>query len=337
MMRTSGFSPIVSFLIIGVSLFATSSGEGNAPPLSDWESFKAFHGKVFANSENEKIRKKIFLKNAKAVESHNKAFAEGKVSYQKELNAFADIDGDSFSANYCGYKPSNDTRTETMSSASDFSNVGQLDTNFDWKAKGMVTPVKYQGRCGSCWAFAAVGAMESQILIKGENQQILSEEQVVDCDKRSHGCDGGLPILAWRYIKEAGGITTEEKYPYSAGNGHAGQCHFDLNGAVAHVSDYGRIEKNADTIMKGLVSKGPLAIALDGRELQMYSKGVYSCRSSNLSHAVLLVGYGNDGGKDYWLIKNSWGSRWGEKGYAKVQRGAGKDCGITKDVAYVNI
>ncbi|CAH1774055.1 unnamed protein product [Owenia fusiformis] len=258
---------------------------------------------------------------------------------------------------------------------------GLKDTNipdaFDWRIKNMVTSVKDQGSGGTCWAFSTIGNLEGQWAMQGKPLTNLSVEQVVDCDSMKdplhHNADcgvfGGWPYLAYQYVQHAGGIETEEDYPYCCGiGGGPGSCF--VCQAVGYnktlcgppvpwcnvtcadkinpskfvpglkVVGWNAIPKNESEIAIELVKTGPLSVALHAELLQFYHKGVFDppkelCDPKNLDHAVLLVGYGTEktifGEKPYWIVKNSWGIKWGQQGYFWIRRGKGV-CGINTSV-----
>jgi len=223
------------------------------------------------------------------------------------------------------------------------STFGDDTISFDWRDHNAVTPVKNQGSCGSCWAFSAVGNIESQHLIKrGGSPVQYSEQQLVDCDKggESDGCAGGDMLDAYRYLKRVGGIEKQINYPYT---GKDGKCKFSSLLASETVSDLFQIERDEEIIKKALVEVGPLSVAMDASSLQFYTKGSIirqnsKCgqKESDLNHGVLIVAFGelkeNGNGLKYWEVKNSWGTKFGDDGFFKIERGTNA-CGISLDVS----
>jgi len=213
----------------------------------------------------------------------------------------------------------------------------------DWRQSGIVTPVKNQGSCGSCWTFSATGALEAHwALYKNRTSPLLSEQQLVDCagDFNNFGCSGGLPSQAFEYIRQVGGIQTEIDYPYKATNG---TCAFDKNRIAASVfygsANVSQADENA--LLEALVQRGPVSIAFQViAGFKDYDGGVYvgeSCFTDpdHVNHAVLLVGHGYDEGTklNYWIVKNSWGLAWGESGYFRIKRGVNM-CGVATCASY---
>jgi cathepsin F len=213
---------------------------------------------------------------------------------------------------------------------------GDVPEKFDWRDHGAVTTVKNQGMCGSCWAFSAVGNLEGQLQLKtGGSAVDLSPQQLVDCDKVDEGCNGGLMDTAFDYVKNAGGIEALSDYPYA---GSDNTCQFDVKKSVAKVSGYKFAgTEDEEQIKAFLFQTGPLAIAINATPLQFYFWGIFNpwftwlCDPEGLNHGVLLVGYGVEGSTKYWVVKNSWGSGWGEGGYFRIVRGSGA-CGLNKYV-----
>jgi cathepsin H len=220
------------------------------------------------------------------------------------------------------------------------SNLGR-DSFWDWRDHNGVSPVKNQGHCGSCWTFSTVGALEAHELLKYKDFTPLSEQQLVDCaqDFDNHGCNGGLPSHAFEYVMSAGGISTETDYPYYAEDRN---CTVDPSTYALSVS-YGSInitQNDEDGMADAIFHHGPVSIAfqvVDG--FRDYLNGTYSSDTCNntaadVNHAVLAVGYGTDSeGVDYWIIKNSWGTAWGNQGYFNMKRGVNM-CGVGQCNSY---
>ncbi|XP_058735110.1 probable cysteine protease RD19B [Vicia villosa] len=225
-----------------------------------------------------------------------------------------------------------------------------LPTDFDWREKGAVTPVKNQGSCGSCWSFSTTGALEGAHYLATGELVSLSEQQLVDCDHEcdpeeagscDSGCNGGLMNSAFEYILKSGGVMREKDYPYSGTD--KGVCKFDKKKIAASVANFSVVSLNEDQIAANLVKNGPLAVAINAVYMQTYVGGVscpYVC-SKKLDHGVLLVGYGSGAyapirmkEKPYWIIKNSWGENWGENGYYKICQGR-NICGVDSMVSTV--
>ncbi len=209
---------------------------------------------------------------------------------------------------------------------------------FDWRDKGYVSPVKDQGSCGSCWAFSTVANLEGQYY-KGKGKMVtLSEQMLVDCDTYDSACNGGLMENTFTWLKENGGIMTDADYPYA---GYKQTCKSDPSKYVdMTITGYKKLGSSSSTwdpvdedeIKEFLYETGPLAVALNANPLQTYTGGILDktssqCPISGMNHAVTMVGYGSESGKDYWIIKNSWGKSWGEDGYFRIRRGTGC-CGI---------
>ena len=209
--------------------------------------------------------------------------------------------------------------------------------SFDWRDKGLVTPVRDQGMCGSCWAFSTVANLEGLYYkLKGVAVD-LSEQILVDCDTYDSACNGGLMEYAFQWIKE-NGMETEEDYPYT---GYKGSCKADPSKYIdMKVTGWKKLGSSTSTwspvdeeeIKEFLYETGPLAIALNANPLQTYSGGILDktssqCPVSGINHAVTLVGYGAESDVDYWIVKNSWGANWGENGYFRIRRGTGC-CGV---------
>ncbi|VIO99137.1 cathepsin F-like cysteine proteinase, putative [Brugia malayi] len=208
--------------------------------------------------------------------------------------------------------------------------INNLPSKFDWRTEGVVTPVKDQGSCGSCWAFSVTGNIESLWAIKTGKLISLSEQELIDCDVIDKGCNGGLPINAFREIKRMGGLEPEDQYPYEAKNG---TCHLVRAQIAVSIDDAVEIPRN-ETVMKAWIAqRGPLSVGIDAELLSYYKSGILHpsksrCPPSKINHGVLITGYGIEDNLPYWTIKNSWGEQWGENGYFRLMRG--KDiCGVS--------
>ena len=224
-----------------------------------------------------------------------------------------------------------------------------LPSSVDWTAKGAVTPVKDQGQCGSCWSFSTTGALEGAYAIKNGNLVSFSEQQLVDCDTlgnggRDHGCNGGLMDNAFNWISKNNGLCKEEEYPYVSGDTKmAGSCERSCkNVAGSDIQKFVDVESASDLAFATALAQQPVSVAIeaDQREFQLYKSGVFTGNcGTNLDHGVLAVGYGVDAGNEYYKVKNSWSTTWGEKGYIRLGRGTsyngGKgQCGILLEASY---
>ena len=207
--------------------------------------------------------------------------------------------------------------------------------SIDYRNKGVVNPVKDQGQCGSCWAFGSVQAQESQWALKHNILYSLSESNLVDCVVDCFGCSGGNVKWAYGYIHylQGGHFMLESDYPYTP---KKGKCQFDKTKAVTQLHGYNTVKNDENELKIAVAQNGPYAIAIDASHssFQLYTNGIYnekSCSSSSLDHAVGLVGYGVDNGVDFWLVRNSWSTGWGEAGYVRIIRNAGNRCGVASD------
>ena len=200
--------------------------------------------------------------------------------------------------------------------------------SFDWRDKNVMTPVKDQGSCGSCWSFAANEAHESAWALKTGQIVDLSEQELVDCSTRygNHGCNGGWYFYAWDYVKAKGGLALEKDYPYAAKD----QTCKTVSKRNAPITGYSKVSKS-DASVKTAIKAEPEAVAVDASNWSQYRSGVFSNCSKRINHAVVAVGFTDD----YWVIRNSWGKRWGESGFMKIKMG--DTCGIEQYVYKVNV
>jgi C1A family cysteine protease len=225
------------------------------------------------------------------------------------------------------------TLTKKFNNINKINNITSIPKSINWMDLGAVTPIKDQGQCGSCWSFSTTGSLEGAYAIKYGKLVSFSEQQLVDCDtitnggKGDHGCNGGLMNNAFTFISKYGGLSTEECYPYVSGTTQkAGTCKKTcplVSGS--QVTKYTDVTPNSDTEMMNALSKQPVSVAIeaDQKSFQLYSSGIFTgtC-GANIDHGVLLYGYGTDSsGVDYYLLKNSWGTSWGESGTMKLGRG----------------
>jgi len=224
--------------------------------------------------------------------------------------------------------------------------VSALAASVDWTSSA-VTGVKDQGSCGSCWSFSTTGSLEGAYAIKYGNIVSFSEQQLVDCDygvTKNLGCNGGLMDTAFKWIETNGGLCTEAAYPYVSGTTKKnGACQTTCsNVAGSTIKSYTDVTPNSDSALMSAIAKQPVSIAIEADQtaFQLYKSGVFtaSCGTS-IDHGVLAVGYGTDG-TDYYKVKNSWGTSWGEAGYIRLARGVSQkygQCGILTEPSYPNL
>ncbi|XP_063070707.1 procathepsin L-like [Engraulis encrasicolus] len=306
----------------------------------EFNEWKVKFGKSYPSLEEEAHRKGLWLSNRQEIQDHNQLADQGVHSFRMGMNQFSDLDHEEFRQTVLIKM---DLPEDTAHGASEPfrapDNVG-LAASMDWRTSGCVSPVKNQAHCGSCWSFSATGALESQTCLRHGNLPSLSEQQLVDCSSAygNHGCHGGTPDRAFKYIQANGGIDSESYYPYQA---RVGTCHYNSAYSAATCTGYHDVTPRGSeaALQYQVANVGPLSIAIDASGFQHYHSGVFNYPSCSLrpNHAVLLVGYGTYNGQDYWLVKNSWGSRWGEQGYIMMARNANNQCAIASHASYPTV
>jgi len=262
----------------------------------------------------------IFKKNYDTVMLHNSQ----DQSYTMELNHFAD----QAQAELAVYQSGSRT-TMTL----DRLQTPYPNGSLDWVALGKVTPVKNQGQCGAVWAFTTTGAIESMIAIQYGSLIPLSEQELIDCDKTSFGCNGGLTENGYAFAMK-NGLCTEADYPF---HGTSGACKMSQCQPSPHtqISGYYNVIAKDENSLGVSVDIEPVAVTVDASQWSLYASGIFTCPGAqvNLDHTALVVGYGYQGTTGYWKVKNSWGTSWGEQGYIRIV--IGKDaCGIADEATY---
>ncbi|KAL0849604.1 hypothetical protein ABMA28_013863 [Loxostege sticticalis] len=290
-----------------------------------FEEFVVKHNKQYEHEEERQMRFNIFKDNLNLINQRNRNSKTATYG----INRFTDMRLEEVLQKHTclNYK----SVTDDSCPPADFSpGSDPVPESFDWRDKKKVTGIKDQGQCGSCWAFSATGNLEGQYAIKHNELKAFSEQQLVDCDRNDHGCDGGLMGQAFNWLQDNGGIESESDYPYKAKDG---KCKFDKSKVVATVSGCVAFNGTDENVLKKiLVSTGPLAIGVNANDFITYDGGVLEdCQGGNLNHGVLLVGYGKEDDVPYWIIKNSWGTGWGEDGYVRVQMYQ-NGCNLTADI-----
>ncbi|KAL3744664.1 hypothetical protein ACJRO7_013865 [Eucalyptus globulus] len=335
---------LCSFLLLVTACSATAAGFqgadlessilqtiGNDLPARSFVDFANRHGKTYQTAKEIKLRFDNYRENLKLIRSTN----QKGLPYTLAVNQYADWSWEEFKTYRLGASQSCSATTKGSHKLAD----DVLPETKDWRKEGIVSPVKDQGTCGSCWSFSATGALEAAYHQKHGKGISLSEQQLVDCATAFNNfkCAGGLPSQAFEYIKYNGGLETEEAYPYTAQNG---TCKFSARRVAVQVVDSVNISMGAEDELKHAVAMvRPVSVAFQAQhDFQHYNTGVYTsdtCGSTSMdvNHAVLAVGYGVENGVPYWLIKNSWGEIWGDKGYAKVEMGKNM-CGIATCASY---
>ncbi|XP_010536661.1 PREDICTED: KDEL-tailed cysteine endopeptidase CEP1 [Tarenaya hassleriana] len=306
-----------------------------------WELYEKWrsHHTVSRSLDEKQKRFNVFKHNVRHVHETNKQDRP----YKLKLNMFGDMTSEEFRRTYAGSNVKHHRMLQGEKRGSGnfmYADVSRVPTSIDWRKKGAVTPVKNQGQCGSCWAFSTVVAVEGINQIKTKDLVSLSEQELVDCDTtENQGCNGGLMDLAFAFIKEKGGITTEAEYPYEASDETCNKI--KENAPAVSIDGHEDVPKNNEDALMKAVAHQPVSVAIDAgsSDFQFYSEGVFTGEcGTELNHGVAVVGYGTTlDGTRYWIVKNSWGEDWGEKGYIRMQRGIQKKeglCGIAMEASY---
>mmetsp|Transcript_46725 Transcript_46725/g.74799 ORF Transcript_46725/g.74799 Transcript_46725/m.74799 type:complete len:372 (-) Transcript_46725:35-1150(-) len=314
-----------------------------------FEGWKRTFNKAY-DIEQEADRFLVWLDNWYSINKHNQDEA---APFKLRMNEFSDLSRDEFrryihgSTDSCFHSMARSGNTAV--SANKVSN-STTPKAWDWTdvdGVSWVAPVKNQGNCGGCWAFSAVGAIESAAVIAnyyndGKPPPVpiptLSEQQLIDCSKAegNMGCSGGLMDDAFTYVVKTGGLCSEAEYAYTAQDG---SCKASSCGTYYDpITSYTDVDTNDEAALMSAVAQHPVSIAIEADQyaFQFYHSGVLSGRCGDkIDHGVLLVGYGHDDDAklDYWKIKNSWGESWGQSGYIKICRNCDKnkdngECGI---------
>jgi len=286
-------------------------------------------------------RFEIFKQHYDEVEKHN----AGNFTWTISLNQFSDLTLDEFRASYLRYNPLRRTGGKHITleelQSENLHVSAYPEGSLDWSTsnnrmgKSVVTGVKDQGQCGSCWTFGTTGGIEGAAAIYHGHLTSLSEQQIVDCagPYGGAGCNGGSNDIGYKYA-ESGGLCTESAYPYTAKDGtcKSSSCSASTD---SKVTGYVHIPTGDSGLGAG-VDKQPISIGIDADYWGSYSSGVFcgTCGTTR-DHAMLVVGYGTDAsGGAYWKVKNSWGSGWGENGYIRLCRAKTDECGVSDDGTY---
>jgi C1A family cysteine protease len=289
-----------------------------------WKAYKAMYGKVYMHDYMENRRYEIFLANMQKAAQYNAEdplahYGMTPVSdrFPEEIMMGVDI-------------PASKAKSDVADSAN---LVGVPDT-FDARNKGWVPAVRNQGQCGSCWAFATAAVISINNAKKhGGSPLVLSEQQLVDCNSENYGCSGGWPIRAGNYAKK--GMMLDSDYPYNA---RAGTCRFNSAKVKVKTSGAGEISASVSAMKNAIYNNGAIVGLLNADKMQSYQGGIISGSScpAKTGHAIVILGWGKYGSQEYWIIRNSWGSWWGESGYCRMALGTNA-CGVEQWPEYITV
>jgi len=314
-----------------IAILAASVAVATAAPLTEDQTqflftrFVSTYNKEY--SSNSFFSKySTFKANLNTIIAHN---AKPDVTYQMAVNEFADLTFEEFSSKL-GLKPIKADYARSL-------NTGNLPAanadKKDWREEGAVNAMKNQGQCGSCWAFSANAAIEGANQIANGKLYDLSESQLVDCSASygNHGCQGGLMTNAFEYVIAAGGLCQTKDYPYVA---QGSACKSSKCTAAATIKSYTNVKANDEADLIKAISSTVVSVAVEANSnFQFYSSGIFSgpCGKA-LNHGIAAVGYDTAAG--YYIVRNSWGTSWGEGGYIRMATGKNL-CGIAAMSTYV--
>jgi len=310
-----------------------------------WNDWMEYFGKKYGSVNEEYYRFGVFLQNLQKIAMWNTETTNDAIL---RPNQFADLTNEEFveyvhgKNGKCFSAKNKPKYTIGGKHNSKPTSVGTNPTSVDWTTKGVVTPVKNQGDCGSCWAFSATGSIECEYAIAHGVLNSLSEQQLVDCSvaEGNLGCSGGEMDAAFQYVIKEGGLCTETEYPYTASDGI---CKAATCGKLYDpIKNYTDVTKKDEAALEDAAVLGCVSVAIQANQFafQYYSSGILTGNcGTDLDHGVLVVGYGVDNGQDYWKVKNSWGTDWGEDGYVLICKDCNKngnqgECGINDDPSY---
>jgi len=350
---------LIFVLVLGLFCVISSSLPSQVESESLFSDYVKKYEKPYANHLNEyQERFKHFQNSLKRIDSLNRKY---NPMTQFATNKFSDMSVEEFKSTYLMKKMNPQDLAPSCFTPQSLPtvNVKDLPESIDWRQKGVINPIKDQGMCGSCWAFSVVGNMESQYAIKYNKLLSFSEQMIVDCSKGcteaynqkvcNMGCNGGWMWTAMYDIIGWKGIESEQDYPYTARDS---QCNKDNTKLIPSLVNYTCLSgskgpASEDAMTSFLAYNGTLSVALNADLLMDYSSGIinpfvpsWECDPTAIDHAVVIVGYGQEYSwgimTKYWIVRNSWGQSWGEKGYFRLYRGEGL-CGINTAVLYAEM
>ncbi|XP_026577307.1 cathepsin L1-like isoform X2 [Pseudonaja textilis] len=300
-----------------------------------WQAWKATHNKKYALDE-ESFRRAVWEKNLQMIQDHNSQADLGKYAYWLGMNHFGDLTNEEINERLDCLLPDMDLATRKNVVTFKSSKNPQIPTEVDWRAKGAVTEVKDQGDCGSCWSFSATGALEGMHFKKTGKLVSLSEQNLIDCSEGqgNHGCNGGLMSQAFEYVQNAGGINSEEKYPYDGQDYY--RCRYEAENSITKCSATGTILAGDEkALLEAVATVGPITVGVDARSSQFrfYKSGIFKnpwVGDPRITHAMLVVGYNST---EHWILKNSWSHVWGHDGYMLLEQGSNQ-LGIANIACY---
>jgi C1A family cysteine protease len=302
------------------------------PAVVEFSDFTQRYNKTYSADEYD-LRYDIFRNNLERIRTHN----EKDLSWKLGINQFADLTSDEFRMRYLGFKKPLENNNIPRLTDYSLKNLRDLPKEVDWRKKNVVNPVKDQASCGSCWAFSAIGSIESAYAIKTGTLYSLSEQQLVDCSKSygNNGCSGGLMNFADKFAENQA-LCSESSYPYTAADG---TCQTSCKGLV-QLKSYVDVPQNDEKALQAAIGLQPVSVAVEAdTDIQLYSSGIIdnpNC-GENLDHGVVTIGFGSENGKEYYIVRNSWSSSWGESGYFRLARNVASPsgmCGIAMQPSY---
>ena len=283
--------------------------------LGEFNTFRSTFGKKYQSLSEMEYRMSIFQEKLEQIRRHN---ADETQTYKLGINQFSDLTFDEFSAYYLS-EDKNDRFVAGQDTSAKIVWVQSDERAVDWRKLNIVNKVKNQGNCGSCWAFSAVSVVEeAYALFKKDGIPTLAEQELVDCSTSygNDGCDGGFSFQGLDYIRDKG-INLEKDYPYKARDG---QCK-DISGKGAFkIKEWIKVEAGPNN-MVDILRKQPTTASFHVQgDFMSYKSGVYNPKScpGNRNHAVNAIGFDLDAEVPYFIVRNSWGPKWGEEGFFKI-------------------